>query len=94
MYRLTQDPRVIQRIADGANIPTVVSNRDYVAYLAWVAAGNTPLPAAPAPAPIDYSNSDNIDRTLKAILLCVAQVGGLTPAQIRAMFKNKFDQLA
>lgn len=47
---------------------------------------------APKP-PIDQSDLDNIAKRDKAILLCVAQVGGLTLAQIRTMFKQKWDSL-
>jgi hypothetical protein len=47
----------------------------------------------PAPTPVDYSDSANMDRTLKAVLLCVAQVGNLNANQIRTMFKNKYDAL-
>ena len=36
------DPTVIQRIEDGACIPTDPANADYREYLAWVADGNTP----------------------------------------------------
>ena len=35
----------IQRAADSAFIPFDPENTDYQAYLAWLAAGNTPLPA-------------------------------------------------
>jgi len=35
----------VVRDADGAHIPFDPKNADYVAYLAWVAAGNTPNPA-------------------------------------------------
>jgi hypothetical protein len=35
----------ILRIADNATIPFDPDNTDYQAYLAWVAQGNTPLPA-------------------------------------------------
>jgi hypothetical protein len=51
------------------------------------------IDAALNPPPIDYSSSDNLERSLKAVLLCVAQVGGLSVNQIRTMFKNKYDQL-
>ena len=35
----------IKRIADNAFIPTDPANTDYIAYLAWLEAGNTPTPA-------------------------------------------------
>jgi hypothetical protein len=50
-YRLTGEGYVI-RVADGAKVPITTSvefpntNPDYLAYLAWLDAGNTPLPAA------------------------------------------------
>ena len=90
MYKITN---IGVRRIDGAEIPSDPANRDWQEYLRWLAQGNTPLPADPPPTPLDYSNSDNLDRTLKALALCIAQVGGLTAAQMRAMFKQKFDQL-
>jgi hypothetical protein len=47
-YRLTNTATVV-RVADGAHIPADDKNRDRRAFNAWVAAGNTPLPAASAP---------------------------------------------
>ena len=50
MYQLTTSTTIL-RIADGACIPADPANRDYAEYQQWLAAGNTPLPADPPPAP-------------------------------------------
>jgi len=42
------DAESILRVADNAFIPFAPDNTDYQAYLAWVAQGNTPLPAEEA----------------------------------------------
>jgi hypothetical protein len=54
---------------------------DVVAFLAQ------PLPS------IDRSNSDNQERAIKALALMIGQVGGLTNAQVKALFKQKWDLL-
>ena len=48
-YALTSDTIILR--SDGACIPPDPQNNDYIAYLAWVAAGNTPTPYIPPPAP-------------------------------------------
>jgi len=42
---LTQQVNSVQRIADGATIPFDQANKDYQAYLKWVAEGGVPTPA-------------------------------------------------
>ena len=42
---LSQEINGVLRIADNAFIPFDPQNVDYVQYLAWLEAGNTPLPA-------------------------------------------------
>jgi hypothetical protein len=51
MYKLTTEKwgNVIVRIVDNTFIPLDIANRDYQKYLAWLEAGNTPLPADPTP---------------------------------------------
>jgi hypothetical protein len=49
MYKLLKniegDVKSVLRIADSAAIPFDPANADYQQYLAWLAEGNTPLPA-------------------------------------------------
>jgi hypothetical protein len=40
-----QNAQCIKRLADNAFIPFDPANTDYQAYLRWLEAGNTPLPA-------------------------------------------------
>ena len=49
-YQLTSGDSIL-RLSDNAYIPQAPGNRDYADFLAWVAAGNTPLPAPPPPPP-------------------------------------------
>ena len=46
-YTLTANPKIVIRDADGAFIPADEGNLDYVDYLSWLDAGNTPNPAPP-----------------------------------------------
>lgn len=93
MYKFTRGASVAQRLSDGAFIPLDQSNADCQAYLQWRAAGNTPLPADPPPAPIDFSDTDNLEKALKCVLLVAARWAGKTPAQAKAAFKTDWDAL-
>jgi hypothetical protein len=51
MYKLVYRQNTVLRLSDNAGIPMDERNADYQAYLAWLAKGNTPLPAdEPTPA--------------------------------------------
>jgi hypothetical protein len=50
MYQLTSSTSII-RLSDNAFIPQAPGNRDFAKYTAWLAEGNTPLPAPEPPAP-------------------------------------------
>lgn len=91
-YRWVLGGERLLRTSDNRSIPIDAGNYDYGEYLKWVADGGVTDPEQPAPK-IDLSDSDNIENVMKALLACIAQVGGLTKAQAKAMFKQKYDQI-
>ena len=91
LYKLLE--RGVLRTSDSAFIPPIQRNRDWEEYQRWLALGNTPDPADPPPAPIDLSDVDNLDRVIKTLVLCIAQVGGLTTQQAKALFMSKYRSL-
>lgn len=44
-------------------------------------------------APVDQGDLDRMSKQMKALALCIAQVGGLTNAQMKTMYKAKYDSL-
>jgi hypothetical protein len=62
----------------------------------WLSLGPKPTQAEVAAAdisPPDLSDSDNQEKAIKALALCIAQVGGLTNQQMKTLFKSKWDSL-
>jgi hypothetical protein len=50
-YTLTANPNIVVRDSDQAHIPFDPGNKDYQAYLAWVAEGNKATPYVPSNVP-------------------------------------------
>lgn len=62
-YQLQSAPSTgVQRLTDNAVIPQSADNRDWTCYHAWLAAGNTPLPAPAAPVITSISKSAFLKR--------------------------------
>jgi len=45
------------------------------------------------PVPVDRSDINQLQKEIKALALCVAQIGGLTVPQLKTLFKQKWDSL-
>lgn len=71
-YKLHLSGAII-RLDDGVWIPPSPSNLDWREYQKWLAAGNVPVPADPAPVPLDIADINNLDKVLKAVVLLTRQ---------------------
>ena len=102
MFKWLITNKVVQRLADNANIPNDPGNSDFKTFQEYVAGGGQVDAADPPPVPIDLSDMDNMDRILKAIGLllrdyCNALNAGTytnkSVAQLRADFAAKYNSL-
>lgn len=59
----------VRRLMDGVYIPNDERNADWREYMRWLAAGNTPEPIDPDPEPIDQSDLDNMEKSIKVLAL-------------------------
>jgi hypothetical protein len=80
----------VQRTSDGAFIPTVAGNRDWQAYQAWLALGNTADAADPPPPP----TQDQIDATAANAYTKLNALKNMTPAQVQAWVTGNVTNLA
>jgi hypothetical protein len=80
-YQLTALGATILRSLDGAYIPADPGNSDYVAYEAWVAAGNMPDPAPTPPRPKQINPGDFLLRFTPAEQSAIQQLA-ITNGQI------------
>ena len=49
-------------------------------------------PKPSPPTPVDYSDLDNLERTVRVLASCVAHIGNLTEDQMKILFKQKWDE--
>jgi len=74
----------LTRMRDGVPVP--LSEEEEAAVLAEWAAWTPPVP-------VDQADLDQIDKRMKALALCIAQVGNLTVPQMKALFRQQWDAL-
>ena len=86
MYSLAEDlngqPRIL-READGAAIPSDPANRDFIAYQAWIAAGNEPA-EQPATAPTTEDVRAEARRRIRFALRAESDAAALL-VQVKAL---------
>ena len=59
-YTLSSAPNIVIRDEDQAHIPFDPGNKDYQAYLAWVAEGNKATPYVPSNVPPSTGESEPV----------------------------------
>ena len=89
MAEYTLSKNGVTRI-NGDNIPNSMDNRDWQAFLAWQAQGNTPDPLNPDPPP----SKDQLDNAAARADSEIQALAALTPAQARAFVTANVNSLA
>jgi hypothetical protein len=93
----------IRRMADGADIPIDIRNRDYQEYLEWVNAGNTAEDPDPLPEPetprnfaveMDLLNQSVETSDVNREAFKLHELYGLTQAQLEMYIENNVTTLA
>jgi hypothetical protein len=74
----------LTRMRDGEVVP-LSAEEEAAVRAEWAAQVPTP--------PVDPGEVDHLPKQLKALALCIAQVGGLTVPQMRALFRQKLNSL-
>jgi hypothetical protein len=77
MYKLTNNPNEVIRIADNATIPLPANESEGWKYEAWLAEGNTPEPYV---APVPGIPKIVTRRQAKQALILNGLIGGVQPA--------------
>lgn len=77
MYQFTANNTSVIRLSDGASIPADPENLDYREVLAWIYAGNVPLPA-PAQTAEEIREQSKHDRALAVAAIAVTTAAGNT----------------
>ena len=90
-YKLLKDG--VCRIADGATIPSNEGNADWAEYQKWLALGNVPEQKALDPVPVDRSDIDNAEKSIKALAMTVAELTGTPMVTLKEKFKSHWAKL-
>lgn len=84
LYQLTSGSLIVRK-ADQASIPADPANNDYQAYLAWLAAGNTPDPAPAVVKPTTIPVAAFWSRFTPAEQTAIQAAANTTPSIAHAM---------